>query len=121
MQGKGGFHSEIERLQEARTYGVSRIAQIRDDRIQAETVESRRLRAASEDDDDFIDNTGEDMVKAMRRVKVVTDEDEDERGAMEGALVKSLKNVKVDYYQERLSSQKCRKIFLKKRTKNQRP
>lgn len=94
MQGKGGFHQEIEKLQEAKTYGASRIDQIREERLQAENVDSRRRRADSEDDDDFIDNTGEDMVKTMRRVKVAEPDEEEDR-VIDGAITKSFKNVKV--------------------------
>jgi hypothetical protein len=93
MQGKGAYHQEIEKLQEARANGVSRIDQVQEERRHQEVAEGRRHKSHMDDDDDFIDNTGEDLSKTMRRVKLVNEDEEN--GASEGALQKSLRQPRV--------------------------
>ena len=95
MQDKSAYHQEIERLQEARQYGASRIEQVQEERRFTEDAGAVRRRPDFDDDDDFIDNTGEDMAKTMRKVKMAQDSDNEEEVLPEGAITKSFRNAKV--------------------------
>jgi hypothetical protein len=101
MSGKFDYIKEIEKLKKSKDYGVSRVEQLQEERKKAEIAESKRhARESAVDDDDFIDNTGEDLVKNMRKVKIDREgegdyDDEGPESAFEGPLAQGFRNVKV--------------------------
>ena len=95
--GKFDFQKEIDKLQQSKHYGVSRVEQLQEERRAAELVESRKQRHIEDDDDDFIDNTGDDLVKQMRKVKIDRQEAPDDNidAALNGPLAQGFRNAKV--------------------------
>lgn len=111
MKGKADAMKEIERLQESKNYGKSRIQQLEEERREKEMAEekhNRRKIRNDEDDDNFIDNREEDpeLAKRLNKIKrterngdVEEDFEEAEDEIIEknvgytGSLVSMLKNV----------------------------
>ena len=133
MRQNPNLHKEIEKLNKAKTYGISRIDQLEEEREDAAMREERRTKHKDDDMEDFIDNRDDDIEynKLMKKVKVsegnpddIVDEDmleeEADQRFVTGALAKSLQNMKVSFRSAAADQKANEKGLREGRPENQR-